>query len=103
MSFVSLFNFLGGNSSKKLGKAIEEHDLNTMRQCLEAGVGTKNFDYLLMREGDRPGEMVPAGKFTHPMKLARHVGMRENGLSLLAQYGMADDEYVANRKNYGRT
>lgn len=105
MSFISLFSFLGGNSSQKLGKAIEKHDLNTMRQCLEAGVGIKNFDYLLMCEGDRPGEKVPAGKFTHPMKLARQVGMREDGMRLLAQYGLADAEYQANptaQKGYGR-
>lgn len=103
MARISLFNFFA-SASQKLGKAIESHDLEGMRKQLAAG-GGRNFDYLLMRPGDQYGEMVPACKFSHPMKMARHVGMREEGMKLLAEYGFADNEYKAGdhgRKNLSR-
>lgn len=100
---ISLFNFFA-SASHKLGQAIESYDLEGMRRQLAAG-GGQNFNYLLMRPGDRPGEMVPAGKFSHPMKMARYVGMREEGMKILAEHGFADDAYKVGdhgRKNLAR-
>ena len=103
MARISLFNFFA-STSQKLGQAIESYDLEGMRKQLAAG-GGQNSDYLLMRSGDRPGEMVPACKFSHPMKMARYVGMREEGMKILAENGFADDAYKAGdhgRKNLSR-
>jgi hypothetical protein len=91
MSRLSIFQFLGGASSKRLGTAIENHDMETMRKCLESGVRT--IDHMVYRDGDHHGEKYPAGRFDEPMKLARYVGMRPDGMRLLADYGLADAEY----------
>lgn len=89
ISFPSLRQFRQWRAEKKLGPAIANHDLNAVRQCLEDGA--RQIDYLLWREGDRPGERVPVAKFTDPVGMAKFVGFKDDGLRLFAQHGMLPD------------
>lgn len=86
MKLPSIAQFRQWRAEKKLGPAIERHDLATVRDCLAQGA--REIDFILYRDGDRPGERVPAGKFTDPVALAKYVGMRDDGLRLFAEHGM---------------
>lgn len=94
--FKSLFK---SHAERAFAEAIANHDLPAMRRRLESGV--RQIDYLLMRDGDRPGERVPACKFNDPLKLAQYVGMPRPGIELLAQYGLADPAAVQAAKPPG--
>lgn len=86
ISFPTLRQFRKNRAEKKLGKAIAEHDTAAIAKCLEDGA--RQIDFLLWRDGDRPGERVPVAKFTDPRRLAEYVGMKGEGLRLLAAHGL---------------
>lgn len=78
---------LKARAEKRLPQAILKHDLADIQQCLSRGA-TK-IDYLLMREGDRPGEQIPAAKFDDPVKLATYVGLSPAGMALFSRAGLS--------------
>ncbi len=90
---------LKARAERQLPQAIVNHDYQKISDCLERGA--RNIDYMMMRDGDRPGERVPAGKFNNPASLAESVGLSRRGLELLAQYGLATPEQVARARVEG--
>lgn len=86
VSFPSLAQFRKWRAEKKLGEAIANRDLDQIRQYLDQGA--RQIDYILMRDGDRPGERIPAGKFTDPVALAKYVGIKDNDLRMFEQHGL---------------
>ena len=89
-----LGQLLQSRNERKLGEAIAAHDLGKMEALL--GKGIRRVNYLLMRPGDfgDGSVQVPAGKFEDPVSLARQVGLRQDGLALLARYGVGEPQPV---------
>lgn len=68
-----------------------EEALQRMDEALKSGA--RQIDYLMWRDGDRPKERVPAGKFSDPVTLARAIGLPPRGMAVLQQHGLiAADE-----------
>ena len=92
LSFPTLANFRKHRAQKKLAVAIENHDLPKLKEALDNGA--RQIDYLMYRDGDRPGERVPAAKFTDVESLAQYVNLPPQGMQLLAQHGLVSDEHT---------
>lgn len=90
-------NLIQNRNERKLGEAIAAHDLGKMQGLLEKGV--RKVNYLLMQPGDfgDGSTMIPAGKFEDPVSLARKVGMQQEGMALLARYGLSDQAPAPSR------
>ena len=82
-------------AERKLGEAINNHDVEDMRKHLERGA--RQVDFMQMQQADfgQGNVMIPACKFSDPIQLAKRVGLQPEGMNLLAQYGLKDPEASA--------
>jgi hypothetical protein len=81
---------LFASREKKLGEAIAKEDLSRMAQYLELGV--RKVDYLrtMPADFDNGKTQIPVGKYSDPVKLAQDIGLNDQGMRLLQQYGLGD-------------
>lgn len=85
-----MLNRLFASRERKLGEAIAKEDLVKMAEYLELGV--RKVDYLRTVPADfgNGKTMIPAGKYSDPVKLAQDTGMSARGMRLLQQYGLGN-------------
>lgn len=88
MTIIS--DWITKRAERKLGEAISNHDVDDMKKHLERGA--RKVDFMLMQSSDfgQGNVQVPAGKFNDPISLAKTVGLRADGMAMLAQYGIVD-------------